>query len=168
MKILLVSDTHGRDELLKDIVRKEEPIDYMIHCGDIEGTENEIRFMTMAPVLMVRGNNDFYTDLKFDVSLPLEGHKILVTHGHTHGVYGSHETLREQAKAKGHDIVMYGHIHRPIVDDSDPACLVLNPGSLTYPRQNGRQPSYMVVKLEKGKKPEVEVKYVGKKKRGWL
>ena len=37
---------------------------------------------------------------------------------------------------------------------------IFNPGSLTYPRQQGRQATYMVMKLEKGKQPEVELKTV--------
>lgn len=32
MKILIVSDTHGRDENLEKAVYREEPFDYLIHC----------------------------------------------------------------------------------------------------------------------------------------
>ena len=38
--------------------------------------------------------------------------------------------------------------------------VTLATGSLTYPRQQGRQATYMVMKLEKGKQPEVELKTV--------
>lgn len=39
MKILIVSDTHGRDEKLEAAVAVEQPFDYLIHCGDVEGRE---------------------------------------------------------------------------------------------------------------------------------
>ena len=67
--------------------------------------------------------------------------------------------LQEEARRRGADIVMYGHTHVPALTiDAD--LVTLNPGSLTYPRQQGRQATYMVMKLEKGKQPEVEFKTV--------
>ena len=45
---------------------------------------------------------------------------------------------------------MYGHTHRPVVDERGAVTLV-NPGSLSYPRQNGRRPSYILMELENGK-----------------
>lgn len=66
---------------------------------------------------------------------------------------------RKKARRRGADIVMYGHTHVPALTiDAD--LVTLNPGSLTYPRQQGRQATYMVMKLEKGKQPEVELKTV--------
>ena len=35
MKVLIVSDTHGRDENLEEAVYREAPFDYLIHCGDV-------------------------------------------------------------------------------------------------------------------------------------
>ena len=34
MKVLVVSDTHGRDESLEMAVALEQPFDYLIHCDD--------------------------------------------------------------------------------------------------------------------------------------
>ncbi|MDO5136238.1 MAG: metallophosphoesterase family protein, partial [Eubacteriales bacterium] len=39
MKVLVVSDTHGRDRGLERVVEKEAPFDYLIHCGDVEGRD---------------------------------------------------------------------------------------------------------------------------------
>ena len=33
---------------------------------------------------------------------------------------------------------MYGHTHMPVIENED-GILVINPGSLTYPRQRGRR-----------------------------
>ena len=36
MKVLIVSDTHGRDENLEIAVNREAPFDMLVHCGDVE------------------------------------------------------------------------------------------------------------------------------------
>ena len=53
----------------------------------------------------------------------------------------------------------YGHTHRPVVEEED-GILVINPGSLTFPRQQGRRPSYAVMDVEEGKDLQVEIKYL--------
>ena len=59
--------------------------------------------------------------------------------------------LVENAQAKGCKIAMYGHTHMPLIENED-GILVINPGSLTYPRQRGRRPSYAVMQIEEGKR----------------
>ena len=49
---------------------------------------------------------------------------------------------------------------RPQIDESNPELLILNPGSITYPRQEGRRKSYMVLDLKENEKPEVELKFI--------
>ena len=143
MKVLIVSDTHGQDENLEETVLREAPFDYLIHCGDVEGREIFIEALAECPCTIVAGNNDFFTDLPYDEEVTLEGHKILVTH----------------AQAKGCKIAMYGHTHMPLIENED-GILVINPGSLTYPRQRGRRPSYAVMQIEEGKDPQVEIRYL--------
>ena len=36
MKVLIVSDTHRQNENFMQVMDREEPIDLLIHCGDIE------------------------------------------------------------------------------------------------------------------------------------
>ena len=43
MRILIVSDTHGKDKGLKELLGKLKPVDMLIHCGDSEGSEDYIR-----------------------------------------------------------------------------------------------------------------------------
>ena len=47
------------------------------------------------------------------------------------------------------DIVMYGHTHKPHLEYCRDGLVVLNPGSLSYPRQEGRKPSYMLMELDR-------------------
>ena len=37
MKILIVSDTHGRHRNLEEVLDREGPIDMLVHLGDVEG-----------------------------------------------------------------------------------------------------------------------------------
>ena len=51
------------------------------------------------------------------------------------------EYIREEGAARKVDIVMFGHTHKPYFEQKD-GITVLNPGSLAYPRQEGRKGSY--------------------------
>ena len=59
MKVLIVSDTHGRDENLEQVVMNEAPFDMFVHCGDVEGREIFIEALVECPCCIVSGNNDF-------------------------------------------------------------------------------------------------------------
>ena len=63
MKVLIVSDTHGRDENLEQVVMNEAPFDMFVHCGDVEGREIFIEALVECPCCIVSGNNDFFSDL---------------------------------------------------------------------------------------------------------
>ena len=49
MKVLIVSDTHGRDENLEIAVNREAPFDMLVHCGDVEGREFYIEALADCP-----------------------------------------------------------------------------------------------------------------------
>lgn len=158
MKILLVSDTHGRDERLEEVLKLEKP-DFLCHMGDLEGSEDHIRVITKCPLAMVSGNNDFWTDLNPEVTFVLHGFRIFMTHGHYYYAHSGNEQLKSAGRRNGADIVLFGHTHRPTLEwDKD--IIVANPGSLTFPRQEKRRPSYMVLYLEKGKVPKFETKFL--------
>lgn len=146
MKILIVSDTHRKDDNLERVIREQAPLDMLIHLGDAEGSEYAIAEWVNEGCLleMVMGNNDFFSSLDREIELTLGPHKILLTHGHYYNVSLSVENLYEEAVERGCDIAMYGHTHKPFLGKIS-GVTVLNPGSLSYPRQEGRRPSYMVM-----------------------
>ena len=158
MKILLVSDTHGRNYHLEEVLELEKP-DFLCHMGDVEGSEDYIRMIADCPLAMVAGNNDFWTDLNPEVTFELHGFRILMTHGHYYYAHSGNEQLKAAGRRAGADIVLFGHTHRPTLE-FDKDIIVANPGSLTYPRQEKRKPSYMVLYLEKGKVPNFEMKFL--------
>lgn len=158
MKILLVSDTHGRNYYLEEVLELEKP-DFLCHMGDLEGSEDYIRMIAKCPLAMVSGNNDFWTDLNPEVTFELQGFRIFMTHGHYYYAHSGNEKLKSAGRRNGANIVLFGHTHRPTLEIAEDI-IVANPGSLTYPRQEKRRPSYMILYLEKGKVPKIETKFL--------
>lgn len=159
MKILVVSDTHGKHENLKLALEQEKPIDRMIHLGDAEGCEDYIQGLAGCPLDIVAGNNDFFSQLPTEKTIYMGNYKILVTHGHYYNVNAGIATIQKDANARGFHIVMFGHTHRPMVERGN-GIITLNPGSISYPRQEGRRPSYIVMDLDKRGEAQFEIKYL--------
>ena len=59
----------------------------------------------------------------------------------------------EEGAARNADIIMFGHTHRPYFEERD-GITVLNPGSLSFPRQEGRKSSYMILETDGEEKYE--------------
>ena len=159
MKILVVSDTHGRDENLETVVYREAPFDMLVLCGDVEGREIFIEALAEVPCCIVSGNNDFFSDLPREEEIEIAGKKFLVTHGHYYGVSIDETGVVEEARSRNCDGVMFGHTHRPVLEVID-GILAINPGSLSYPRQMGRRPSYVVLETDEDGNITGEIKYL--------
>lgn len=159
MKVLIVSDTHGRDEKLEEAVRREAPVDMLIHCGDVEGRESYIQALAECPCCIVSGNNDFFSDLPREEEIRIGDNKILVTHGHYYGVSMDIYGIIEEARARNCQAVFFGHTHKPMILERN-GVLALNPGSLSFPRQDGRRPSYAVLKTDKKGRLQAKIRYL--------
>ena len=159
MKILVVSDTHGRDENFEQAVMQETPFDMLIHCGDVEGREIFIEALTECSCHIVSGNNDFFSDLPREEIVEAGNNRIFVTHGHYYGVSMDITGVIDEAKDRGCNAVFFGHTHKPLLENIG-GVLALNPGSLTYPRQRGRRPSYAIVNLDQTGHLTAELKYL--------
>lgn len=152
-RVLVISDTHGRNDDIEGILAQVGHIDYMIHCGDLERGDDYVRSLADCPVTLISGNNDYFLDLPMEAEIEIEGLKIWVVHGHYYYVNTGVEFLREEGKRKGVDIVMYGHTHVPFFED-DGEIIILNPGSLTYPRQQGRKPTFLIMDIDDDGRPQ--------------
>lgn len=155
MRILIVSDTHRRHAGFDEALEIAGRIDCLIHLGDVEGGEYYIEQRAGCPCYIVAGNNDFFSSLPREQELILEGKRIFITHGHGYYVSMGPERLIEEARERKADVVMFGHTHKPYLERLDDL-IVLNPGSLSYPRQEGRQPSFMIMEIKKSGEIEVE------------
>ena len=159
MKVLIVSDTHRKNASFYDVLEIEQP-DMVIHCGDAEGAEFEFREAADCPVEVVLGNNDFFSALPGELTLDIGPYKVWVVHGHNFFVSMGRENLKEEAAVRGADIVLFGHTHRPVID-TEGEVIAVNPGSLSYPRQEGRKPSYAVMVLDENDKISFSIKFLG-------
>lgn len=159
MRILIVSDTHRHDENLELVLQREKNLDMLIHLGDSEGTEDYIRTLAECPCYIVAGNNDYFSELSKDIKMTIGKYKILMTHGHYYYVSLGTETIISEALAQDIDIVMFGHTHRPLIDIREDLT-ALNPGSLSYPRQEGRIPTYILMIIDDKGEAHYEIKYV--------
>jgi putative phosphoesterase len=121
MKIGLISDTHSllRPEALAALQGCEQ----LIHAGDIGKPEILEALRAIAPLTVVRGNNDqddsWAGDVPFSARLDVEDVSIYVTH-----------ILADVPKPlpDGVQVVIVGHSHKPLIQTID-GVLYINPGS---------------------------------------
>lgn len=159
MKVLIVSDSHGRDTYLELAIEKASPFDMLIHLGDVEGSEYFLEEVLSCPMEIVAGNNDFFAELEREKIVTIGTYHVLLTHGHRYQVYSGTERIKEYARQNGVDIVMFGHTHMPVIDQSSDV-IALNPGSISQPRQKGYRPSYMIWDLNEKKESEFKIYYL--------
>lgn len=159
MKILIVSDTHRVHKYLDKMFEIEGSADLLIHLGDVEGGEYYIEQTAGCPIHMVAGNNDWFTQLPKEKEIRLGNKKALITHGHYYHVSSGYDRIIQEALRRKVNIVMFGHIHRPVQEERH-GILLLNPGSISFPRQQGRRGTYMVMDINTDNEISVELKYV--------
>lgn len=161
MKILIVSDTHRNNANYLKVVERTGPLDMVIHCGDVEGSEILISEAAGCPVEMVQGNNDFFSELPREKEFTIGKYKVWLTHGHNYYIAMNNEIIKEEARARNVDIVMCGHTHKPVVEIEDDITLV-NPGSISYPRQENRKPSYVIMDIDREGEAHYTINYLGR------
>ncbi len=160
MKVLIVSDTHGRHSNLDEVFRIEGKIDLLIHLGDVEDGEWHIREVSGCPYHLVAGNNDYFSGLPKEKEISIGKYKVWLNHGHGYYVSRDKQVLRDAALARGVDMVLFGHTHKPYINIEEKPFLI-NPGSISYPRQEGRKASYVVMEIGEGEELNVSLKYLG-------
>ena len=121
IRVGLISDTHGliREEALRALAGCA----HIIHAGDIVTPAILDRLRKIAPLTVVRGNNDRGDWAK---SLP----EFEVVELGTVLVYVRHDRaeLDIEPAAAGFRVVVCGHSHKPLIESRD-GVLYVNPGS---------------------------------------
>lgn len=148
MKILIVSDSHGRNDNIEKVLEKIQSIDLFIHLGDMEGNSDYIEAILPCEGIFIAGNNDYFSDMKRERIITIGNYKVLLTHGHQYGVNSGTSRLKEIAALQDINIVLYGHTHVPSVDMTDSVWLV-NPGSVSLPRQADNKASYCIMEIDR-------------------
>jgi len=160
-KVLVISDTHGRTDNLDKILPLVQPIDQLIHLGDVGRDADYIEVVAGCACCFVAGNNDFYSELPRERLIKLNGVPVFLTHGHYHYVNSRKDYVRSAALQRGAKIALFGHTHVPYMEEED-GILVANPGSLSLPRQEDHCPTYMLLYINEEGNYRAELHKVGK------
>lgn len=163
LRILIMSDSHGRNENVElAIAQVREEIgefQMLIHLGDV-GDARELESLAGVPCYIVRGNTDYDAKLLNANVIEAGGHRIFATHGHLYQVDMRLDLLWFAALENDCDIAMYGHTHVPYLEEDPDDITILNPGSISKPRQADHRYTYMVMEIDDEDEVTYELRYV--------
>jgi len=120
-RVGLISDTHGL--LRPEAVRFLRGSDCIVHAGDVGDAKVLEELGTLAPVTVVRGNNDegpWADSIAETEVLRINDVLIYVLHNLAE--------LDLDPAAAGFHVVVFGHSHRPLSETRE-GVLYVNPGS---------------------------------------
>ena len=120
-RIGLISDTHGL--VREEAVAALKGCQHILHAGDVDEPEVLVKLRKLAPVTVVRGNNDRGA---WANAIPVYD---VVEFGSV-SIYLRHDELELDLdpRAAGFQVMMFGHSHKPRVETRD-GVLFVNPGS---------------------------------------
>ena len=143
LTIGVIADTHGL--LREEAIAALRGCDRLIHAGDIGKPEILTTLAALAPLDVIRGNNDetlpWAADLPDVLDLELEGVRIHLLH--------DRKQLAFDPAACGVKVVIAGHSHKPLIEMRN-AVLYLNPGS-AGPRRFSLPISVAYLRLDDGR-----------------
>jgi len=121
IRVGLISDTHGL--VRKEVIAALTGCQHILHAGDIDEPEVLVKLRKLAPVTVVRGNNDRGA---WAEAIPVYD---VVEFGAV-SVYIRHDQaeLDVDPRPAGLRVMMFGHSHKPLVENRD-GVLFVNPGS---------------------------------------
>lgn len=143
MKYLVVSDSHGDRDIIRELIHQyRHQVDYFFHCGDSELAADDRLWDTM---MGIQGNCDYekmVRERSFNTGLD----NIYVVHGDGLVSNGSPLNIELKAEENGANIALFGHTHVPYVSyDKDKKILLVNPGSISLPRQQSGEQTYAII-----------------------
>lgn len=131
MRILVVSDTHGSVADLRQAVSSQPKAEVVIHLGDGAADAEKIKAEFPEKMfLQVKGNCDWGSSLPLTGEFIADGKKIFYTHGQAFGVKLGEYDVRNEARRRKADILLYGHTHYAFSTYRD-ELYIMNPGSLS-------------------------------------
>lgn len=146
MRILVLSDSHGRAGLVEEIVERNADIQHIFFLGDVlRDLETAALLYPQKRFYRVAGNCDLFTGCANEAETVLAGVNIFYCHGHTLGVKTGLQSLMRRAAAQGAQLALYGHTHRANIEFHAGICYV-NPGSVSQAR--GGKNSYAIIDLK--------------------
>jgi len=133
MRIIVISDTHGRTRNLRKLLQKQQGADLFIHLGDgIDDVESIRELNHTSNFVFVKGNVDFSSNEPLEKLLVLEEKRIFLSHGHKLNVKRGYSDFVAEAKNQNADIALFGHTHTAYINYKENIHF-MNPGSLERP-----------------------------------
>ncbi len=132
IKLLVISDTHKNISDAIDIISRRKP-DYVLHLGDLADDADDIKHIFPdVDVIGVCGNCDWasFTNSPAERMLDIDGVKLLMCHGHIYNVKNGISAYVEYARGKGADVALFGHTHKPLLDNIGDI-IIMNPGTVS-------------------------------------
>ena len=145
MKVLVFSDSHGASGLVEEMLRKEKDCSTVFFLGDgIDEAEKMKDRYKDKKFILVKGNNDWYSQTDTEAYKYIDGLTIMSCHGHKFNVRFSLRSLIDSAESVRANIVLYGHTHKNgMYNDPVTGICAINPGALC-------EGKYAVLTVEKG------------------
>lgn len=130
MRILVISDTHGNTRNIERAIASQPSASMVIHLGDGSDDIVDLEFAyTDKQFHAVAGNCDWNSPLPLSGELCIAGVRLFFTHGHCHGVKTDLSAIKQEARNRQAQVVLFGHTHLPVTAYDD-GLYLLNPGSL--------------------------------------
>ncbi len=160
MKLFIASDIHGSAYYCRKMLEKYEAsgADYLVLLGDIlyHGPRNDLP-REYAPkeviamlnplakkIIAVRGNCDTEVD-QMVLSFPVLSERGLIADGDRRIflIHGHKELDALADLLSENDVLLFGHTHVPSEAKGKNGCIILNPGSVSIPKENSGH-AYMI------------------------
>ncbi|HEY9206538.1 MAG TPA: metallophosphoesterase [Candidatus Methanoperedens sp.] len=164
MRIIAISDTHIKygsilEQLPSDLAAMLKDADMVIHAGDFVTKAAYDELSRIVRLVAVQGNMDeavLKSLLPERSVIEVEGMNIGVVH---EAALSLQDTTGAGylAKEMGADVLIFGHLHRPLIEKSD--ALLICPGSPTAPRLS--DPCAVELVIENGRISGNIVKFEG-------
>ena len=131
MKYLVFSDSHGDTANMIAALSDHPEISRVLFLGDGFNTLEKLKeYAPHLEIFAVKGNcDDCLCPLPPLLMLDDCGKRIMLVHGHNHGVKYDSPALTLAAKENGADIVCFGHTHRRY-ELYENGVYYFNPGSI--------------------------------------
>lgn len=145
MRIVVISDSHGKGVIVDRILRREQDADAVIFLGDVTSDIEDFTYeYDFKKFYIVSGNCDRFSSYPYSTVANIGGINIFITHGHTLGVKGGIDALITVARQSDCKIALYGHTHIPDIK-YEYGLHIVNPGSCARSRDGGN--SYAVIDI---------------------
>ena len=128
MRIGVISDTHDYLSPAEEAIEQMGAIDALIFAGDCYSDLAGLSPVIKVPLYAVPGNSDRHCQAPEELTVTLEGCKVLITHGHRYRVKKTLTSLYFKAQELGVQGVVFGHTHEQLNISEQGICL-FNPGS---------------------------------------